>query len=189
MHHVGGDGGVKDQRGELTEKPLRNLGRHSVAWGHARACRDPSLLVARCRGGLCRGPECAAELPGLGSPLISGPGCPPARAHPRATAAPSRPQTRRGPGRRAAGWGWPVGGGDPRLRGPCDLAWLPSDPEPAAVPRHGPLLVQRGRVLPFQHSRHRQAVQVTEPPRPAVPGLVPISCGRKRGGSGSRWAC
>lgn len=51
---------------------------------------------------------------------------------------------------------------------------LPSDLEPAAVPRHGPLPVQRGRVLLFQHSRRRQAVQVRSPPRsrawPPFPG-------------------
>lgn len=41
---------------------------------------------------------------------------------------------------------------------------LPSDLEPAAFPRHGPLPVQRGRVLLFQHSRRRQAVQVRSSP-------------------------
>lgn len=42
-------------------------------------------------------------------------------------------------------------------------AWLSADPEPTAVPRHGPLLVQRGRVLLFKHSRPCQALQVRSP--------------------------
>lgn len=58
---------------------------------------------------------------------------------------------------------------------------LPTDLEPAAVPRHGPLPVQRGRVLLFQHSRRRQAVQVRSPRGPA-PG--PLSRERQRGGVG-----
>lgn len=47
--------------------------------------------------------------------------------------------------------------------GLCDPAWLSADPEPTAVPRHGPLLVQRGRILLFEHSRPRQALQVRSP--------------------------
>lgn len=62
---------------------------------------------------------------------------------------------------------------------------LPTDLEPAAVPRHGPLPVQRGRVLLFQHSRRRQALQVRSPPRsrawPPFPGESAGGVGAARG--------
>ena len=58
---------------------------------------------------------------------------------------------------------------------------LPTDLEPAAVPRHGPLPVQRGRVLLFQHSRRRQALQVrSPPPSRAWPPFPGESAGRGR---------
>lgn len=60
------------------------------------------------------------------------------------------------------------------------LAWLSPDPEPTAIPRHGPLLVQRGHVLLFQHSQHHETLQVRSPchsparPWPSGPPDKPV---------------
>lgn len=44
-----------------------------------------------------------------------------------------------------------------------DSCLFSSDPEPTAVPRHGPVLVQHGHVLLFKHSYPRQTIQVRSP--------------------------